>query len=264
MNEHPYGGGSIFEQSSSEILFEELPPETKQWAESLPWEQRRHLLLLCHLICVSPPEVQAEFLDNYTADGLVSRKLEDTDTQYRVKKHLKNFALNTELNESVLRGYIKQFYIHSAQGVRNQPELYFKLVFQLVLSREEQNNILNYILGFELLKLMFQMSWLQHERLYQLQKNQEDFIKLYIKPIQDAHQINGIIVPEKRRRFFSKRDYFVKKPKIKHKKLIELVMATFTTDVVIDLGFSIIRDENFLVFDYDYIFQPEPEGLFPD
>jgi hypothetical protein len=264
MTKEKYGGGLIFEQSSSEILFEELPPETKQWAESLPWEQRRHLLLLCHLICVSPPDVQAEFLDNYTADGLVSRKLQDTDTQYRVKKYLEKFALNTDLSESVLRGYIKQFYIHSARDVYHQPELYFQLVFRLVFSTEEQNNILNYILGFELLKLMFQMSWLQQERVYQLQKNQEEFIKLYIKPIQAAHQINGIIVPEGRKKFFAKRDFFVKRPLIKYKKLVELVMATFTIDVVIELGFSIIRDPNFLVFDYEYIFQPEPGGIFPD
>ena len=264
MTEEKYGGGLIFEQSSSEILFDELPPETKQWAESLPWEQRRHLLLLCHLICVSPPEIQADFLDNYTADGLISRKLKDTHTEYRVKENLKKFTIDTELSESDFRFYIKQFYVHSAQDVRNQSELYFKLVFRLILSQEEQNNVLNYILGFEVLKLMFQMSWLQHERLYQLQKNQEDFIKMYIKPIQIAHQINGIILPEGRMRFFAKRDFFVRKPQIRYKKLIELVMATFTTEVVINLGFSIIRDPKYLVFDYDYIFQPEPEGIFTD
>jgi hypothetical protein len=262
MTEQKYEGDSLLGQTSSEILFEELPLETKQWAESLPWEQRRHLLLLCHLICVAPAEVQAEFLDNYTADGLVSRKLQDSDTEYRVKEYLKKFTIKTELNESLFRSYVKQFYIHSAQDVRQQPKLYFKVVFHFVLSQEEQNNIFNYILGFELLKLMFQMSWLQHERFYQLQKNQEYFINSYIKPIQTTHELNGIISPEGRKTFFAKRDFYVKKPKIKPKKLIELVMATFTTDVVMNLGFSLIRDPNFLVFDYDYIFQPDPEGLF--
>lgn len=264
MIEEKNGGGSIFELSSSEILFEELPPETKQWAESLPWDQRRHLLLLCHLICVSPPEIQAEFLDNYTADGLVSRKLQGSDTEYRVKEQLKSFAIKVKLNEALFRRYIKQFYIHSAQDVRHQPELYFKLVFKLVLSTEERNNILNYILGFEVIKLIFQMSWLQHERFYQLQKNQEFFINTYIKPIQNAHTINGIIIPESRREFFAKRDFYVKKPKIKYKRLIALIMATFSTDIVINLGFSIIRDSNFIVFDYEYIFQPEPDGIFLD
>jgi hypothetical protein len=264
MTEQKYRRWPIFEPNNPGNLFEELPPETKEWADNLPWEQRRHVLFLCHMMCASTPEQQAEFLDDYTADGLVSRKLQDRDTQQRVKDYLKVFYINTKLTESVFRSYVKQFYIHSAQHAHKQPEFYFKSVFRLVLSTEEQNNLLNYILGFELLKLIFQMSWLQHERLYQLQKNQEDFIKEYIKPVQDAHKINGIIIPEGRKRFFAKRDFFVKKPKIKPKKLIELVMATFPTDVVINLGFLIIRDQNFLVFDYEYIFQPEPEGMFPE
>jgi hypothetical protein len=264
MTVQKYRRASSSKERSSESIFEELPPEAKQWAESLPWDQRRHVLLLCHLICVSTPEKQAEFLDTYTADGLISRKFQDRDTQRRVKEYLQWFSIKTELNDLDLRNYIKQFYIHSTHHTTKGPELYLKSIFQLVLSTEEQNNIFNYILGFELLKLLFQMSWLQHERLYQLQKNQEDFIKKYIRPIQIAHKANKIVVPEGKEKFFAKRDFFIKKPNIRQKKLIELVMATFTTDVMIHLGFSIIRDQNFLVFDYEYIFQPEPQGMFPE
>lgn len=264
MTEQKYRREVTFEQSKAESIFEELPPEAREWVESLPWDQRRYILLLCHLLCVASPEKQAEFLDIYTADGLVSRKLQDRDTQQRVKEYLKDFYIKTELDEAILRGYIRQFYIHSSQQVNRKPELYFKSVFQLILSTEEQNNLFSYILGFEILKLIFQMSWLQQERLYQLQKNQEDFIRLYIKPIQMAHKINGIVVPDYRKFFFDKRDFFVKKPKLKPKKMVELVMATFTTDVVSNLGFSIMRDQKFLAFDYEYIFQPEPEGMFPE
>jgi hypothetical protein len=109
---------------------------------------------------------------------------------------------------------------------------------------------------------MFQMSWLQHERLYRLQKNQESFIKNYIKPIQYTHRINGIIIPKYEHIFFAKRNYYLTKPTIREKKLIELVMATFNTDTVTNLGFLIIRHLNFLVFDYEYIFNSEPEALF--
>ncbi|HEY9795334.1 MAG TPA: cobyrinic acid a,c-diamide synthase [Leptolyngbyaceae cyanobacterium] len=264
MTEQKYRREVIFEQPKAETIFEELPLEAREWAESLPWNQRRYILLLCHLLCVASPEKQAEFLDSYTADGLVSRKLQDRDTQHQVKEYLKDFYIEKELDEPVLRGYIRQFYIHSSQQVNRKPEIYFQSVFQLILNTEKQNNIFSYILGFEILKLMFKMSWLQHERLYQLQKNQEDFIRLYIKPIQTAHKINGIVVPDYRKIFFDKREFFVKKPHIKPKKLIELVMATFTTDVVSNLGFLIMRDPKFLAFDYEYIFQPEPEGMFPE
>ncbi len=263
MTEQKYRREFIFEQISSESLVEDLPPEAKKWLESLPWEQRRHVLLLCHLLCISTPEKQAKFLDAYTADGLVSRKFKDIDAQRRVQENLKYFHLKINLDEVLFRIYIKQFYIHSSKHSK-QPDLYFQLVFRLLLDPEQENNIFYYILGFELLKMMFKMSWLQHERLYQLQKNQESFIKLYIKPIQIAHEINGIVVPERRNSFFAKRSFFVKKPLIRTRKLIEIVMATFTTDVVINLGFLIIRDRKFLKFDYEFIFQPEPEGIFPE
>jgi hypothetical protein len=240
-----------------------LPAEARTWFESLPWHQRRYILSLCHLMCAAPPEIQAEFLDNYTADGLVSRKLEDKDTKQRVSQYLKEFNIQTELTELVLRSYIRQFYIHSAQDARRTPDLYLESALRLVFSTEERNNVFNYILGFELLKMMFRMSWLQHERLYRLQRNQEDFINTYIKPIQHTHRVNGIIVPKDEGVFFAKRNYFVQQPALSEKKLVELVMLTFTTDTTTNLGFSIIRHVNALFFDYDYIFKPEQDIIFP-
>lgn len=244
-------------------IFAKLPPQAKVWFESLPWRQRRYVLSLCHLMRVASTKTQAEFLDDYTADGLVSRKLEDRETKQRVSEHLKEFRIGTELTEAILRSYIRQFYIHSAQDARRQPDLYLESALKLVFSTEERINVFNYVLGFELLKMMFKMSWLQHERLYRLQKNQEDFISLYIKPIQYAHRINGIILPKDESVFFAKRSYFVHKPDISPKKLIELVIATFTTDTVSTFGFSIIRHSNWLTFDYDYVFTPEQEVIFP-
>lgn len=240
-----------------------LPHEARQWLEGLPWEQRRYVLSLCHLMCATPPELQAEFLDDYTADGLVSRVLQDRDTQQRVNNFLKKFRIETELTEMVLRSYIRQFYVHSAQDTRQQPDLYLESALRLVASTEERNSVFYYVLGFELIRLMFQMSWSQHERLYRVQVSQEDFIRYYIKPIQHAHRLNGIIVPKDEGQFFARRDYFVQKPEIHSRLLIELVMATFTTDVVVGFGFSIIRHPKSFQFDYDYIYAPESsEAIF--
>jgi len=239
-----------------------LPLEAKLWAESLPWHQRRYVLSLCYLMCAASPEMQAEFLDDYTADGLISRKLEDKDTEQRVRDYLREFRINTDLDVTVLRQYIRQFYIHSAQDSRRQPDLYLESALRLVFSTEERNSVFNYILGFELLKMMFRMSWRQHERLYRLQRNQDEFITLYVRPIQHTHRINNIIVPKDEGVFFAKRDYFVQAPELSDKKLVELVIATFTTDIVSTFGFSIIRHLNSLVFDYDYIMNPEQEVIF--
>ncbi|MEP0887771.1 cobyrinic acid a,c-diamide synthase [Leptolyngbya sp. PL-A3] len=248
--------------SPSEGILGKLPLQAKIWAESLPWHQRRYVLSLCYLMCAASPEMQAEFLDDYTADGLVSRQLDDKDTEQRVRDYLAMFRIQTDLSAAVLRQYIRQFYIHSAQDARRQPDLYLESALRLVFSTEERNNVFNYILGFELLKMMFRMSWRQHERLYRLQRNQDEFISLYIKPIQHTHRVNSIIVPKDAGVFFAKRDYFVQKPEISEKKLVELVMVTFTTDIVSHFGFSIIRHPNSLIFDYDYIMNPEQELIF--
>lgn len=252
----------IEHRNSLDSILGSLPPAAKSWLESLPWQNRRYVLLICHLICAAPPEVQAEFLDDYTADGIVSRMLHDRDYRQQVTKCLREFHIDTELTEPVLREYIRQFYIHSAQDAHRQPTLYLESALRLVISTEERNNVLNYALGFELMKMLFQMSWLEQEKLYRLQRNQEAFIQTYIKPIQHAHRINGIIVPRDEKMFFAKRDYYIQKPEISSRKLVELVMATFTSDVVTTFGFSVLRHLNSLVFDYDYIYRPEVDGIF--
>ncbi len=254
---------SLLQKNKTENMLNRLPKEAKEWAESLPWNERRYLLSLCHLLCATPTEVQAEFLDEYTADGVVSKIWLDPDTQTKVQTYLNKFHIDTELNESLIRKYIRLFYIHSAQDVRRKPDQYLESALRLVTSFEQKNYLLYYILGFELLKMMFSMSWLQQERLYRLQIHQEEFIQTYVKPIRYAHRINGIIVPVDEKVFFSRRNYFVKKPDIREKKLLELICLTFTTDAVSHLGFSLNRNSEHIVFDYNHIFQDEQEGLFP-
>lgn len=245
----------------SNSVFAQLPPQAREWAEQLHWNERRYVLSLCHILCAAPSEVQAEFLDEYTADGLVSRLLEDRDTRQKVKRHLEMFGIDTNLTESLLRSYIRQFYIHCAQDMHRQPEQYLEVAVRLMGNSEESNNAFNYTLGFELLKMMFRMSWIQQERLYRLQRNQDEFLNQYIKPIRFSHQINGIIVPKDKKKFFAKRDYYVQVPQISKKKLTELVMVTFRADTVTEFGFSVIRHPNYLQFNSDYIFTPEAEDI---
>ena len=103
---------AMFDLGEAESILDKLPPAAKKWAESLPWTQRRYVLSLCHLMCAATPEMQAEFLDDYTATGLVTKRLQDKNTQQRVQEYLTQFHLQLDLNESVLRSYIRQFYIH--------------------------------------------------------------------------------------------------------------------------------------------------------
>ena len=254
----------FFEPNKEDSIMEKLPQEVKEWAASLPWHQRRYVLSFSYILCASSPEKQAEFLDDYIADGLAIKMLQDIDTINRVNKYLRRFRAKTKINEYVLRNYIRLYYIHATQDVNFQSKQYLESAMKLVINAEERNQVFNYILGFELIKIMFTMSWLQHERLARLQTNQEDFINTYIKPIQYAHQANDIIVPKDKGVFFAKRDYYVQIPEISSKKLLELIIETFTSSKVNKCGFVITRHIKALRFDFDYIFQQqEQEGIFP-
>ncbi|AFY37252.1 hypothetical protein Lepto7376_0857 [[Leptolyngbya] sp. PCC 7376] len=243
-------------------MLDKLPSEVRHWVEGLSWQQRRYMLSLCHLLCAATPQDQAQFLDDFTAEGIIAKILVDQDTQQQMRGHLERFRIGSILNEKLLRTYIRQFYVHSAQDMHRRPQQYLQSALQLVIKKQEQNKVLNYILGFEVLKMFFQMSWEQQEKLYQLQINQDYFYNRYIKPIQYTHRINSIVVPKDEKVFFAKRDYYIQIPQIPTKKLVTLIMATFSTDAVIDFGFSISRNSQYLIFDFDYIFAPAHDPIF--
>ena len=84
---------------------------------------------------------------------------------------------------------------------------------------------------------------------------------MYIKPIQTAHRVNGIIVPRDKNKFFARRDYYIQIPEIPSRKLVELVMATFPAKQVTDFGFAVIRHTNALQFNYGYIYAIDGEDI---
>ena len=65
-------------------------------------------------------------------------------------------------------------------------------------------------------------------------------------------------MPKDEGRFFARREYFVKRPILSAKRLDALVMATFSSAAVTDLGFSIIRHPKAVQFDHEHIFENEP------
>ncbi|MEB3273169.1 MAG: cobyrinic acid a,c-diamide synthase [Prochlorothrix sp.] len=246
-----------FVQTTQEgSIFGLLPEEVQDWVDHLSWRERRYVLSLCHLLCAAPMESQAEFLDDFTADGLLARMLNDRDTTQQVEHFLEHFHLQTHLTQTTLRHYIYQLYLHSAQDSRRQPAQYLESALGLVTDNQRHHQILSYVLGFEIIKMMFCMSWSQHERLYQLQRNQEDFLRTYIQPIQKAHRLNHVITPNSGS-FFSRRTYFIQQPQLSGRRLVEIAMATFMAEIVVDLGFSVIRHERAFCFDFDYIYQPD-------
>lgn len=91
-NKPPYS-----QESQVENVLSKLPLEAKQWAESLPWNHRRYVLSLCHLLCAATPDIQAEFLDEYTANGLIAKLVENRDVKQKVKKISSGFTFQQSL-----------------------------------------------------------------------------------------------------------------------------------------------------------------------
>ena len=253
------GRMSAINGSQKRQIIQALPSEAQQWLVGLPWVQRRYVLSLCHLIRATSPEEQARFLDEYTAEGVISRIIHDQDTQQRIYHHLGRFHIDKQLTETVLRTYIRQYYIHAAQVRQHQDKAYLESAIQLMMDGQEHNRVLTYILGFELLVLLFGMSWAQHERFYSLQSHQEDFFHLYIRPVQQAHRLNGVIVPRDEDRFFARRDYFIQIPDLKPRQTVVLIMASFSPKQITQLGASVMRHHNALQFDYEHIFYPDSD-----
>ncbi len=248
---------STFDLENPLPILSILPTEAGEWLTTLPWDQRRYILSLCHLICATPPTQQAEFLDAYTAEGLLSQIAADTDTRRRVNEHLKRFHCKTELNDDTFRHYIRHVYLHSIQNTERRPELYLETVLMLIGSARKRSSVLCYILGFEILKLLFLMSWAQHERLSSLQVNKEQFHRTFIHPVQQVHQRSGIVVPRGEKEFFARRDYYIQQPKLSQQQLVNLLIKSFNADKIIEIGFTVLRHPNAIHFDHDYIYVAE-------
>ncbi len=252
---------ATFDLNSTIPILSSLPPEARDWLTSLPWQQRRYVLSLCHLACATPSAQQAEFLDAYTAEGLLSRIVDDADTRQRVNEHLARFRSDAEIDDATVRKYIRQVYVHSVQDARQRPDLYLETALMLMGSAQEHSSVLSYILGFEILKLLFDMSWAQHERLYHLQPNQDEFTREFIRPVQQAHKRYGIVKPRDEKNFFARRDYFIQQPKIHRQRIVGLIIEFFTANKIIELGFSVLRHPNAIHFDYEYIYAPDDAAL---
>ncbi len=205
---------------------------------------------------VSFPPLFLEFTETYP-DSPTPISV-DRELKAQVQEYLQRFHIATVITPEVMQRYMRQFYIHAVQHSPSQSSELLKRIDRL----GHRNQVLAYILGFELVKMLFQMSWQQHERLYDLQRNQEDFLMRYIRPVQSAHRLNQVVVPRDQDLFFARRDYFVQRPKLQPHKLEVLAIATFSAETVLNFGFDVIRHPESFRFDYEQVFEaPELHSL---
>jgi hypothetical protein len=192
----------------------------------------------------------------------IDRILNAAHLNHSVQYHLTRLQRPTQLTPSLIQNYIRQFHCHALQDSRRKASSSLHSALQLFVSQDEDlgsivdqcHPILSYLLGFEIITMLFEMSWQQHERLYYLQHNQEYFFHHYIKPIQIAHRLNDKIIPRDATIFFAKRAYFVQRPCLRPQQLKALALATFPAETILELGFEVIRHPRSFIFDHSAIF----------
>ncbi len=199
-----------------------------------------------------------------TTTQTIDRILNAAHLNHSVKYHLARLQRPTELTASFIQNYIQQFQFHALQDAhREASSKSLQSALQLFVSQDDEmrstvddcHPILCYLLGFEIITMLFEMSWQQHERLYYLQHNQEHFFHHYIKPVQLAHRLNDKIIPRDAKLFFAKRTYFVQRPHLRPQQLKALALATFPAETILELGFEVIRHPQSFIFDHAAIFE---------
>ena len=202
---------------------------------------------------------QSHLLRGYTADKTIDRILNAYNLKTSVEHQLKRLHRpNHSLTPDLIQAYVSQFYLHALQDSRSEASTFLQSALKLFVRQDDRNPILCYVLGFEIITLLFGMSWHEHERLYYLQHHPEQFYYRYIKPIQVAHRLNEKIIPRDADIFFARRNYFIQRPSLRPQQLKAIAIATFPAEAVLKLGFEIIRHPRSFVFDHAAIFD-EPE-----
>jgi hypothetical protein len=192
----------------------------------------------------------------------IDRILNAAHLNHSVQYHLTRLQRPTQLTPNLIQNYIRQFHCHALQDSRRKASSALHSSLQLFVGQDEDlgsivdhcHPILSYLLGFEIITMLFEMSWQQHERLYYLQHNQEYFFHHYIKPIQIAHRLNDKIIPRDATVFFAKRAYFIQRPALRPQQLKALALATFPAETILELGFEVIRHPRSFIFDHSAIF----------
>lgn len=212
------------------------------------------------LSCVELPQ-QSQLLRDYTADKTIDRILNAGNLTLIVQYHLSRLQRPIEvITPDLVQNYVRQFYLHALQDARCEASNFLESALKLFVRQDDRNPILCYLLGFEIITMLFGMSWQQHERLYYLQHNQEYFFNHFIKPIQAAHRLNEKIVPRDSDIFFAKRTYFIQRPFLRPQQLKAIAIATFPAEMVLQLGFDVIRHPRSFIFDPSLIFDI-PESI---
>ncbi|WP_242031821.1 hypothetical protein [Microcoleus sp. FACHB-672] len=197
---------------------------------------RRYLLNSMTLFASISPEQQHQILNDLIQSELMN--LAEQSKKYlhqNVKVVLKRMFIEKPLSEKEIAEYYYKYY--TITGVIPEE-----------VTNEYLNILVNFILGIEMSKLLFLMSFVEQQRFFELQENYSAQVVLfyrYIKPIRSK------LIKEK----IVNRDiignYYYNRPWVNEHELLDYIFDLFDLDKIIYLG----NCAKVFTFEKEYIYK---------
>ncbi len=199
---------------------------------------RRYLLNSFTLFASISPEQQHQIVnDLIQAEVLNLAKKSQTYIQNKIIEFLSPFGIAKSIQPSEVADYYYRYYLMTG-------------VIPEDVTADYLSNLIDFILGVEIAKMILSMSFIQQQRLFEIQANYSTQVILfyrYIKPIRRKFISDKIIKRDKRG------DHYYSSPPLTESEKLDYVFELFNMDKLLYLGSSA---KNF-TFDREYIYSTD-------
>jgi hypothetical protein len=198
---------------------------------------RRYLLNSLTLFACISPEQQHQALNDLIQSELVS--LAEKTQMYlhdRIHAVMNRFGIDQSGESKRIAEYYYRYYLLSGTVPEN-------------LTTEYLTHLLNFILGIEVIKIIFAMSFIEQQRFFEIQGRYAIQVMIfyrYIKPIRDKLMDEKLISRD------VSGSYYYTKPSLSEDKVLDYIFEVFKLDTIENLG-ELAKD---LQFDLEYIYKP--------
>ncbi|AFY80971.1 hypothetical protein [Oscillatoria acuminata] len=198
---------------------------------------RRYLLNSLTLFACISPEQQHQALNDLIQSELVSLA-EKTQTYLHDRIHavLKYFDVDETGESKRIAEYYYRYYLLTGTVPEN-------------LTAEYLTHLLNFIIGIEVLKIIFMMSFIEQQRFFEIQGRYAIQVMIfyrYIKPIRDKLIHEKLIIRDVAGSFY------YTKINLSEERILDYIFEAFKLEKIETLG-ELAKD---LQFDREYIYKP--------
>ncbi|MEB3826950.1 hypothetical protein [Phormidium sp. CCY1219] len=196
---------------------------------------RRYLLNSMTLFACISPEQQHQALNDLIQSELISLAEKSKHYMYdRVISLLQKFNIEKELDDKAIAEYYYRYYLLTGLIPEN-------------LTADYLNELIGFIIGLEIIKLLFSMRFVEQQRFFEIQGRYAMQVLLfyrYIKPIRSKIMQDKILEKD------VAGTYYYTKARLSEDKLFDSIFEVFKLDKILGIG-NLAKDLN---FDKDYIY----------